>query len=56
MKRLLMFGLLLVVAVFLIFVVIYWTDSAHWFLRYTGADAESGNLVRLLVWIRWGDS
>jgi len=19
-----------------------WTDSAHWFLRYTGADAESG--------------
>ena len=20
----------------------FWTDSAHWFLRYTGADAESG--------------
>ena len=27
---------------FLILVIIYWTDSAHWFLRYTGADAESG--------------
>jgi hypothetical protein len=23
-------------------VVAFWTDSAHWFLRYTGADAEAG--------------
>jgi hypothetical protein len=30
------------VIVLLILVVIYWADSAHWFLRYTGADAESG--------------
>jgi hypothetical protein len=22
--------------------VVFWTDSAHWFLRYTGADAEPG--------------
>lgn len=28
--------------VFIVLVGVYWTDSAHWFLRYTGADAESG--------------
>ena len=46
MNRGLKSGLLIVVAVavvaFVVAVIVYWTDSAHWFLRYTGADAESG--------------
>jgi hypothetical protein len=42
MKRWLVVGLLFVVAIVLIFAIAFWTDSAHWFLRYTGADAESG--------------
>ena len=42
MKRLLMSGLLVVTAAFVIAVIVFWTDSAHWFLRYTGADGESG--------------
>src|SRR5580658_7401722 len=41
MKRGLIVGLIAAV-IFLILVIIFWTDSAHWFLRYTGADAESG--------------
>ena len=41
LKRLLGVGSLLVVVVFLIFVILFWKDSAQWFLRYTGADAES---------------
>jgi hypothetical protein len=41
MKRGLTVGLIAVVA-FLILVIVFWTDSAHWFLRYTGADAEAG--------------
>lgn len=32
----------LVLLAFVILVICYWTDSAHWFLRYTGADQESG--------------
>jgi hypothetical protein len=42
MKRGLIVGLSLLAAIFLVFVVLFWTDSAHWFLRYTGADAETG--------------
>ena len=42
MKRGLTVGLPLVLVGFLTLVVVFWTDSAHWFLRYTGADAESG--------------
>jgi hypothetical protein len=34
-------GLFVVVGILAV-VVVYWIDSAHWFLRYTGADAESG--------------
>jgi hypothetical protein len=41
LKRLLGVGSLLVVVVFLIFMILFWKDSAPWFLRYTGADAES---------------
>lgn len=41
-KRALFYGLLAVVIAFLALVIAYWTDSAHWFLRYTGADAEAG--------------
>jgi hypothetical protein len=41
MKRWLSYAAVVVVAIFFVFVVVYWTDSAHWFLRYTGADAES---------------
>ncbi len=37
-------GIGLVVLVgFVVAVGLYWSDSAHWFLRYTGADAESGS-------------
>ena len=32
----------LVLLAFVILVICYWSDSAHWFLRYTGADQESG--------------
>lgn len=42
MRRALLVGSLVVLAGLLVVVVVYWTDSAHWFLRYTGADAESG--------------
>src|SRR5580704_6066212 len=41
MKRLVIIGLLCFVAAFAVLVIVYWSDSAHWFLRYTGADAES---------------
>jgi hypothetical protein len=41
-QRKLIVGLLSVTTIFLVFVIIFWADSAHWFLRYTGADAESG--------------
>jgi len=41
MRRGLTIALAVVGAVFLVFVLLYWRDSAHWFLRYTGADAES---------------
>src|ERR1700728_4306231 len=42
MKRSLIISSLLVLVGFVILVVVFWADSAHWFLRYTGADAESG--------------
>src|SRR5580658_9856386 len=42
MRRWLTGGLLLVAVAFLILVIVFWHDSAHWFLRYTGADAEAG--------------
>src|SRR5580692_7333004 len=42
MRRGIAVASLLVAVVFFILVGVYWTDSAHWFLRYTGADAESG--------------
>jgi hypothetical protein len=42
MKRGLAIGLMLATLAFLILAIVYWTDSAHWFLRYSGADAESG--------------
>lgn len=42
MKRALVVAASIVVVGFAIVVIIFWTDSAHWFLRYTGADAESG--------------
>jgi hypothetical protein len=42
MRRALLVGSLMVLVGFAIVVVVFWTDSAHWFLRYTGADAESG--------------
>ncbi len=42
MRRALLVGSLVVLVGFVIVVVVFWTDSAHWFLRYTGADAESG--------------
>ena len=32
----------LILVAFVVLVIVYWTDSAHWFLRYTGADTESG--------------
>ena len=42
MKRALIVVSFAITIAFLTVVVIYWTDSAQWFLRYTGADAESG--------------
>jgi hypothetical protein len=42
MKRGLIAALLLFVVGCLIVVIVFWSDSAHWFLRYTGADAEAG--------------
>ncbi|MGA2520360.1 MAG: hypothetical protein ABSG81_06015 [Acidimicrobiales bacterium] len=42
MKRTALVVGLTVLVAFVIVVAIFWTDSAHWFLRYTGADAESG--------------
>ena len=42
MKRTIIAALLGVLVVFLVLVIVFWTDSAHWFLRYTGADAETG--------------
>jgi hypothetical protein len=42
MKRTLSAGIALVLTIVLVVVVLFWTDSAHWFLRYTGADAEAG--------------
>ncbi len=42
MNRRFAVGLISVGVVFLILVIVFWTDSAHWFLRYTGADAEPG--------------
>jgi hypothetical protein len=31
-----------VALVLIILAIAYWSDSAHWFLHYTGADAEAG--------------
>ena len=42
MRRGIFIGIVLIVAVLLALVIVYWTTTAHWFLRYTGADAESG--------------
>jgi hypothetical protein len=42
MKRGLFIVGAVVVAIFVGFVIAYWADSSHWFLRYTGADAEAG--------------
>lgn len=42
MKRGLMAVVALVTLVLLVLVILFWTDSARWFLRYTGADAETG--------------
>lgn len=42
MRRALIIALGLVILAFLVLVIVFWTDSARWFLRYTGADAESG--------------
>jgi hypothetical protein len=42
MRRTLLVGSLAVLVGVVVVVVIFWADSAHWFLRYTGADAESG--------------
>jgi hypothetical protein len=42
MRRILTLATSVLVVAFLILVIVYWTDSASWFLRYTGADAESG--------------
>jgi hypothetical protein len=42
MKRRLIVGLSFFAVIFLVFVVLFWTDSAQWLLRYTGADAETG--------------
>jgi hypothetical protein len=41
MKRAVIVGSALVSLAFLGLVIAYWRDSAEWFLRYTGADAES---------------
>jgi hypothetical protein len=41
-RRGLTIALVLVAVALAVSVIIYWADSAHWFLRYTGADAESG--------------
>jgi hypothetical protein len=30
-----------VLVAFVVLVCLYWTDTAQWFLRYTGADAET---------------
>lgn len=32
----------LVLLALVVLVICYWSDSAHWFLRYTGADQEGG--------------
>jgi hypothetical protein len=40
MKRVVTLVSIMIALAFLILVICYWTDSAHWFLRYTGADAE----------------
>jgi hypothetical protein len=40
-RRALTYAMFGVALVFLILVIAFWSDSAHWFLRYTGADAES---------------
>jgi hypothetical protein len=42
MKRAAVVGLLIAVVALLALVIAFWSDSAHWFLRYTGADAEAG--------------
>jgi len=43
MRRALTAGLVVVAAVLVILVAVYWSDSAQWFLRYTGSDQESGS-------------
>jgi hypothetical protein len=42
MPRWARFGLAPLLVALAILIGIYWTDSAHWFLKYTGADLESG--------------
>jgi hypothetical protein len=42
-KRIITWALALIVVVFVIVMIAFWTDTAHWFLRYTGADEESGS-------------
>ncbi len=42
MRRGLIMGLALSAAIFVVLIFVFWSDSAHWFLRYTGADAETG--------------
>jgi len=42
MKRRLLILAVALAAVLVVLICLYWHDSAHWFLRYTGADAEPG--------------
>jgi hypothetical protein len=42
MRKIVLAASLCALAIFLGLAIAFWTDSAHWFLRYTGADAEAG--------------
>jgi hypothetical protein len=42
MRRTVKLGLLVIVLALAVLIGTYWTDSSQWFLKYTGADLESG--------------
>ncbi len=43
MNRALKYGLSVLIVALIIVIAVYWTDTASWFLRYSGADQESGS-------------
>jgi|SRR5579871_6299580 len=42
MNRVVKAALTVAALVLVVLVIAYWTDSARWFMKYTGADVESG--------------